>query len=78
MNRVFVHMDRARCYFDVDRFPGVMNHVALTIDDVPCRLGPRNSMSFGVENSLSGPTGPKKGTADRMSWDDAKGGDDFM
>ena len=36
----------------MDRFPGVMNHVALTIDDVPCRLGPRNSMSFGAKNAV--------------------------
>ena len=43
-----------RCYFDVDRFPGVMNHVALTIDDVPCRLGPRNSMSFGASWDADG------------------------
>eukprot|EP00438_Fugacium_kawagutii_P028551 Skav227717 [mRNA] locus=scaffold802:31677:42565:- [translate_table: standard] len=30
-------------YFDVEEYPGVRGHVALTIDDAPCRLGPKNS-----------------------------------
>lgn len=37
------------CYFDVDEHPGVKNYVALTIDDVPCRLGPKNSMRLGEQ-----------------------------
>ncbi|CAE7235884.1 unnamed protein product [Symbiodinium sp. CCMP2592] len=32
------------CYFDVEKHPGVRGYVALTIDDAPCRLGPKNSM----------------------------------
>ncbi|CAE7408777.1 unnamed protein product [Symbiodinium necroappetens] len=32
------------CYFDVAKHPGVRGYVALTIDDAPCRLGPKNSM----------------------------------
>lgn len=27
------------CYFDVARHPGVRGHVALSLDDAPCRLG---------------------------------------
>eukprot|EP00434_Breviolum_minutum_P000068 symbB.v1.2.000059.t1/scaffold2.1/size812218/13 len=40
------------CYFDVDTCPGVRHHVALTIDDVPCRLGPKNSLIPQVQELL--------------------------
>lgn len=40
------------CYFDVELHPGVRNYVALTIDDVPCRLGPTNSMMPEVKQLL--------------------------
>mmetsp|Transcript_107198 Transcript_107198/g.303156 ORF Transcript_107198/g.303156 Transcript_107198/m.303156 type:complete len:428 (-) Transcript_107198:45-1328(-) len=40
------------CYFDVAKFPGVKGHVALTIDDVPCRLGRGNSMVQDVSSLL--------------------------
>ncbi|CAJ1437242.1 unnamed protein product [Effrenium voratum] len=40
------------CYFDVAVHPGVQNSVALTIDDVPCRLGPKNSMLPEVQRLL--------------------------
>ncbi|CAE7890308.1 Peptidoglycan-N-acetylglucosamine deacetylase [Symbiodinium microadriaticum] len=32
------------CYFDVEKHPGIRGYVALTFDDAPCRLGPKNSM----------------------------------
>lgn len=51
-NSIEWFVGNSMCYFDVDRFPGVMNHVALTIDDVPCRLGPRNSMIKQVQKLL--------------------------
>ena len=39
-------------YFDVDAHPGVRNYVALTIDDAPCRLSPKNSMLPQVRSLL--------------------------
>lgn len=40
------------CYFDLNDHPGVRSHVALTIDDVPCRLGAENSMLPEVRQLL--------------------------
>lgn len=40
------------CYFDVEKYPGVHGHVALTIDDAPCRLGPQNCMVPQVRKLL--------------------------
>ena len=40
------------CYFDLGLCPKVRQHVALTIDDVPCRLGPQNSMLKEVKQLL--------------------------
>jgi peptidoglycan/xylan/chitin deacetylase (PgdA/CDA1 family) len=31
------------CFFNADRYPAVRKHVALTIDDAPCRFGPSSS-----------------------------------
>ncbi|CAE7258544.1 unnamed protein product [Symbiodinium natans] len=40
------------CYFDVNLHPNVKGYVALTIDDVPCRLGPTNSFLPLVQTLL--------------------------
>ncbi|CAE7760664.1 unnamed protein product [Symbiodinium pilosum] len=40
------------CYFDVALYPNVEGYVALTIDDVPCRLGPTNSFLPRVRTLL--------------------------
>lgn len=40
------------CYFDVAIHPNVRGYVALTIDDVPCRLGPTNSLLPLVQTLL--------------------------
>mmetsp|Transcript_48408 Transcript_48408/g.90705 ORF Transcript_48408/g.90705 Transcript_48408/m.90705 type:complete len:398 (-) Transcript_48408:166-1359(-) len=42
----------ALCYFDIATYPNVQGHVALTIDDVPCRLGPQNSYIPAVKALL--------------------------
>mmetsp|Transcript_103249 Transcript_103249/g.266923 ORF Transcript_103249/g.266923 Transcript_103249/m.266923 type:complete len:429 (-) Transcript_103249:121-1407(-) len=47
------YRNRSLCYFDVEQFPGVRGHVALTIDDAPCRLGPANSMLPQVRELLA-------------------------
>lgn len=46
------HRRRSLCYFDAARFPGVAGHVALTLDDAPCRFGRQGSMLPRVRELL--------------------------
>lgn len=40
-------------YYDVQKYPGVRGHVALTIDDAPCRFSRANSRVLEVANMLN-------------------------
>lgn len=33
------YRNQSLCFYDVEKHPGVRNHVALTLDDAPCRFG---------------------------------------
>ena len=47
------HRMSSLCYFDSRQYPGVENRVALTIDDAPGRLGPKNSRLDDVRELLA-------------------------